>query len=203
LIFGFLWNAWFSQKYKFKFIHQQNTICWKSVLIFIDLKKPGWIHIGIPRISLIKLYKLFSSLRCVNGGAVVLFRNVEHSGTSSAPEPIPSIPESPTNWFPSIPESIPTIPGIPSDSVLFRAIPVRSNSRNSVPESHSTPRRNKQQYHIDHRIPESVGIPGIPCNSGITTCINIVSCYIHRVMNRFRSGIPESLRIPGIPCDSV
>ena len=80
------------------------------------------------------------------------------------------------------------IPGIPFRNRIQR----REETNNNI--TSITEFRNRSEFRE---------FLAIPCNSGITTCINIVSCYIYRVMNRFLSGIPESLRIPGIPCDSV
>ena len=83
------------------------------------------------------------------------------------------------------------IPGIPFRNRIQR----REETNNNI--TSITEFRNRSEFR------EFREFLGIPCNSGITTSITIVSCYIHLVMNRFRSGIPESVRIPGIPSDSV
>ncbi len=51
--------------YEFKFIPQQKVVDWKSVVIFKYLENIGWIHMDIPRKSLLILYKLFSNLQCI------------------------------------------------------------------------------------------------------------------------------------------
>ncbi len=123
----------------------------------------------------------------ISKGAVILFRNVEHCGISSAPEPVPSSSRNSIviqynrpyssltefRQFPEFPELSPD--GIPT------------NSRNSGIASNSGITQNSGNYFRFRNQTKSLGIPG-----------NSVQFRLHSIPGNSAQFRLHS--IPGIPC---